>query len=73
MVAGGRELIDTLWNVNTNGGAGQRLSARELIDTLWNVNKSDTVDVLFSGVELIDTLWNVNDIKADCRIMLAEN
>ena len=46
---------------------------RELMDTLWNVNKSDTVDVLFSGVELIDTLWNVNDIKADCRIMLAEN
>ena len=38
MVAGGRELIDTLWNVNsTYTGAGMQ-SLNELIDTLWNVN-----------------------------------
>ena len=38
MVVGGRELIDTLWNVN-DGSAGPGLYVhRELIDTLWNVN-----------------------------------
>ena len=39
MVAGGRELIDTLWNVNdsfSNLPPFNRYS--ELIDTLWNVN-----------------------------------
>ena len=38
MVVGGRELIDTLWNVNnvvTSRLAGEKV---ELIDTLWNVN-----------------------------------
>ena len=38
MVVGGRELIDTLWNVNSGGSAGQFLKWSELIDTLWNVN-----------------------------------
>ena len=40
MVAGGRELIDTLWNVNVDcsGRAGDKCD--ELIDTLWNVNTS---------------------------------
>ena len=39
MVAGGRELIDTLWNVN-NAKASATLNPlpSELIDTLWNVN-----------------------------------
>ena len=40
MVAGGRELIDTLWNVNTGVQHTRWLSASELIDTLWNVNTS---------------------------------
>ena len=38
MVVGGRELIDTLWNVNF---LKENLNAHkdtELIDTLWNVN-----------------------------------
>ena len=38
MVVGGRELIDTLWNVNTNMISNKRVPVKELIDTLWNVN-----------------------------------
>ena len=38
MVAGGRELIDTLWNVNANLLRHKNELAFELIDTLWNVN-----------------------------------
>ena len=38
MVVGGRELIDTLWNVNKIVGNNIDLSKHELIDTLWNVN-----------------------------------
>ena len=39
MVVGGRELIDTLWNVNYQTKEITLLRPRELIDTLWNVNK----------------------------------
>ena len=38
MVAGGRELIDTLWNVNTTPTLATTENYLELIDTLWNVN-----------------------------------
>ena len=38
MVAGGRELIDTLWNVNKSIKCAVSGSVLELIDTLWNVN-----------------------------------
>ena len=38
MVAGGRELIDTLWNVNNPAAAKVGDCTVELIDTLWNVN-----------------------------------
>ena len=38
MVAGGRELIDTLWNVNTVSSTPGVFGSFELIDTLWNVN-----------------------------------
>ena len=38
MVAGGRELIDTLWNVNCGGRKALTALLPELIDTLWNVN-----------------------------------
>ena len=37
MVVGGRELIDTLWNVNGLRQQQCRTNT-ELIDTLWNVN-----------------------------------
>ena len=38
MVVGGRELIDTLWNVNPEKEGNMTMKERELIDTLWNVN-----------------------------------
>ena len=38
MVVGGRELIDTLWNVNTPACVIFCRRSSELIDTLWNVN-----------------------------------
>ena len=38
MVVGGRELIDTLWNVNNQTKPITNFRHRELIDTLWNVN-----------------------------------
>ena len=38
MVVGGRELIDTLWNVNFSRRLAPALIHQELIDTLWNVN-----------------------------------
>ena len=39
MVVGGRELIDTLWNVNISEMNKEQLMRFELIDTLWNVNQ----------------------------------
>ena len=39
MVVGGRELIDTLWNVNLTSKQAEYLQGCELIDTLWNVNQ----------------------------------
>ena len=38
MVVGGRELIDTLWNVNERYSNRCLIHPPELIDTLWNVN-----------------------------------
>ena len=38
MVVGGRELIDTLWNVNIFWWQPRKTLNQELIDTLWNVN-----------------------------------
>ena len=39
MVVGGRELIDTLWNVNVIVVVAGFCAISELIDTLWNVNE----------------------------------
>ena len=68
MVAGGRELIDTLWNVNEEMTEVEKLRAEELIDTLWNVNGSvrGKQDAVIR--ELIDTLWNVNTRLTYCSI-----
>ena len=59
MVVGGRELIDTLWNVNNNGKCFDR--------PLPGINRYIMeCKCGFHGVtiryrhELIDTLWNVN-------------
>ena len=60
MVVGGRELIDTLWNVNLIIPTAVCTIPSELIDTLWNVNSHIIFKLVCSAVELIDTLWNVN-------------
>ena len=61
MVAGGRELIDTLWNVNKiSSEIGRSRNGTELIDTLWNVNLYSKWLIIIARKELIDTLWNVN-------------
>ena len=44
MVVGGRELIDTLWNVNYASGTSLFIKEGELIDTLWNVNFHDDIN-----------------------------
>ena len=61
MVVGGRELIDTLWNVNLFEISSSSLHIIELIDTLWNVNELMGWEENATVEELIDTLWNVND------------
>ena len=61
MVAGGRELIDTLWNVNHFIRKVYQVLRLELIDTLWNVNSRLRHFKLMLNFELIDTLWNVNE------------
>ena len=48
MVVGGRELIDTLWNVNRVISTGNSGNFDELIDTLWNVNLLDEEGLLLS-------------------------
>ena len=63
MVAGGRELIDTLWNVNEFSSEQSPIhQISELIDTLWNVNGDGVNNPFEDYDELIDTLWNVNII-----------
>ena len=61
MVVGGRELIDTLWNVNIFLDTHAFSAIIELIDTLWNVNFIYGISVISINCELIDTLWNVNE------------
>ena len=70
MVVGGRELIDTLWNVNTTEKNEVHNIIRELIDTLWNVNSSFLPYQWAIWVELIDTLWNVNFRRFKRRTIL---
>ena len=45
MVVGGRELIDTLWNVNQYLYIFVISDFLELIDTLWNVNEETQIAI----------------------------
>ena len=67
MVVGGRELIDTLWNVNYGSTSRFLTLSAELIDTLWNVNYEKKNPGHYLNTELIDTLWNVNSISSGTR------
>ncbi len=59
MVVGGRELIDTLWNVNFS--PAQPFVARLRINRYIMECKSACIASATSqAIELIDTLWNVN-------------
>ena len=63
MVVGGRELIDTLWNVNELdniiGGGMPKGINRYIMEC-----KLFIYIILYSFIcELIDTLWNVNRYK----------
>ena len=49
MVVGGRELIDTLWNVNVVRALLVRNVPRELIDTLWNVNMEVMKEIMLTS------------------------
>ena len=46
-VGAGRELIDTLWNVNVSTSPPFMIVFCELIDTLWNVNDNPAADDAF--------------------------
>ena len=50
MVVGGRELIDTLWNVNLSFSYRCFFQRPELIDTLWNVNSNQRYGFLVSDL-----------------------
>ena len=39
-----KELIETLWNVNSKSLAARRKQVVELIETLWNVNLKNCVN-----------------------------
>ena len=60
MVVGGRELIDTLWNVNVKRQfIGQQAVPRINRYIMECKFKSAIIRYSFA-IELIDTLWNVN-------------
>ena len=46
---GDLELIDTLWNVNTDKNGQDALDLMELIDTLWNVNQPTPLNSTTTG------------------------
>ena len=60
MVVGGRELIDTLWNVNLNENTKQMTELIELIDTLWNVN-------FFKESKYVDEEMRINRYIMECK------
>ena len=69
MVVGGRELIDTLWNVNDTLSHWRQIPEnginRNIVECKFSCFFYGQVDVS----ELIETLWNVNDIRKCGRLM----
>ena len=62
MVVGGRELIDTLWNVNEmpiSYAVGYARINRYIMECKYSCNCRCEK----GNYELIDTLWNVNKIR----------
>ncbi len=53
------DLIETLWNVNTQLGDCYPKRVLDLIETLWNVKEYELSNIVSLKSDLIDTLWNV--------------
>ena len=60
MVAGGRELIDTLWNVNIGFIRNGRSIPIRINRYIMECKFKTYASRVYRGCELIDTLWNVN-------------
>ena len=60
MVAGGRELIDTLWNVNPDNSCNFLSNAFRINRYIMECKCKTPCSSAFCSFELIDTLWNVN-------------
>ena len=68
MVVGGRELIDTLWNVNYITEEQAQKINEELIDTLWNVNLTLSKFLTFSmRINRYIMECKYGHCKYDCR------
>ena len=61
MVVGGRELIDTLWNVNNGGKRAQREAEKRINRYIMECKYKRRRELRAKKRELIDTLWNVNN------------
>ena len=59
MVVGGRELIDTLWNVNL-WDISERIQKLRINRYIMECKFMLVVLAYLIDYELIDTLWNVN-------------
>ena len=60
MVVGGRELIDTLWNVNS-GMPGSVFLCLRINRYIMECKCQKAATSEAALLELIDTLWNVNN------------
>ena len=58
------ELIETLWNVNTENQLLSMFEHPELIETLWNVN-------LFEKMEKIFKERGINRNIVECKLMMS--
>ena len=63
MVVGGRELIDTLWNVNKYNH-NPVMNCLRINRYIMECKSVCFIALLIAYIELIDTLWNVNLITA---------
>ena len=63
MVVGGRELIDTLWNVNLTFGISSFFTKLRINRYIMECKSPFLICLQTQKQELIDTLWNVNDYE----------
>ena len=61
MVVGGRELIDTLWNVNNTTNVTNNSPCGRINRYIMECKSDLFKKIQINAGELIDTLWNVNN------------